>query len=216
MIYLFLGTDEISKERKLQQLKQEILKNSQDAFDYERLYAKELTPSILNEAFSRIPLFADKRLIFIRDVDKLSASSKEKLLSLIKNPNPKILLVLDTQVSELKEAFLIKIANSSKVFHFGREKTFNAFDLADAIKAKRTQEALKIFSIIHQKGEHPTRILGGLFWSWRKMKRFLDADNFKRGVELFLETDISIKFSRLKPEIALEILIVKLCLLCGG
>jgi len=216
MIYLFLGTDEISKERKLQQLKQEILKNSQDAFDYERLYAKELTPSILNEAFSRIPLFADKRLIFIRDVDKLNASSKEKLLSLIKNPNPKILLVLDTQVSELKEAFLIKIANSSKVFHFGREKTFNAFDLADAIKAKRTQEALKIFSIIHQKGEHPTRILGGLFWSWRKMKSFLKADNFKRGVELFLETDINIKFSRLKPEVALEILIVKLCLLCGG
>jgi DNA polymerase III delta subunit len=216
MIYLFLGTDEISKERKLQQLKQEILKNSQDAFDYERLYAKELTPSILNEAFSRIPLFADKRLIFIRDVDKLSASSKEKLLSLIKNPNPKILLVLDTQVSELKEAFLIKIANSSKVFHFGREKTFNAFDLADAIKAKRTQEALKIFSIIHQKGEHPTRILGGLFWSWRKMKSFLKADNFKRGVELFLETDINIKFSRLKPEVALEILIVKLCFLCGG
>ncbi len=216
MTYLFLGTDEISKERKLQQLKQEILKKNHDAFDYERLYAKELTPALLNEAFSRIPLFADNRLIFIRDVDKLNASSKDKLLLLIKKPNLKTILVLDTQVSEPKEAFLIKIANSSKVFHFGREKSFNAFDLADAIQAKRVSEALRIFSIIHQKGEHPTRILGGLFWSWRKMKRFLKADNFKRGIELFLETDINIKFSRLKPETAMEMLIVKLCLLCGG
>ena len=216
MVYLFLGTDEISKERKLQQLKQEILKNSQDAFDYDRLYAKELTPALLNEVFSRIPLIADKRLIFIRDIDKLNSQSKDALLSLLKKQNQKILLVLDTQVSELKEAFLIKIANSSKIFHFGRQKSLDAFDLADAIQAKRVSEALKIFSIIYQKGEHPTRILGGLFWSWRKMRKFLKADNFKRGIGLFLETDINIKFSKLKPETALEMLIVKLCLLSGG
>lgn len=216
MVYLFLGTDEISKERKLQQLKQEVFKNGQDAFDYERLYAKELTPALLNEVFSLAPVSSEKRLIVIRDIDKLIVKCQEIILSYLKKPSQKMILVLDTQVSELKEPFVIKLANVSKVFHFGRERQFNAFDLADAIQAKRPSEALKIFSIIHQKGEHPTRILGGLFWSWRKMKRFLKTDNFKKGIELFLETDINIKFSRIKPEIALEMLIVKLCLLSGG
>lgn len=216
MTYLFLGTDEISKERKLQQLKQETLKDNQDFFDYERLYAKELTPTLLNEVLSRIPLAADKRLIIIRDIDKLNAKCQEIILSWLKNPSQETLLVLDTQVSEFKEPFFIKLANASKVFHFGRERSLNAFDLASAIQAKRTQEALKIFSVIYQKGEHPTRILGGLFWSWKKMKKFLRADNFNRGIELFLETDINIKFSKLKPETAMEMLIVKLCLLSGG
>lgn len=216
MVYLFVGIDEISKERKIQQLKKEILQEKPDVFDYERLYAKELTPALLNEVLARIPLSAKKRLIFIRDVEKLSPKCREIISSQLKKPNHQILLILDTQLFQLKDDFLIKLVNSAKVIHFGRKETLNTFDLAEAIQRKKTAEALRIFSILYQKGEQPTRILGGLVWSWRKMRNFLKKDIFKKGIELFLETDTNIKFSKLKPEIAMEMLIVKLCLLTGG
>jgi len=216
MVYLFLGIDEISKERKIQQLKKEFLKNNQEVFDYERLYAKELTPAKLKESLNRIPLAAKKRLIFIRDIDKLSAKSRETIQSQIKKRDSQFILILDTQITQLKDPFLRKIANSSKVLHFGRRKILNTFDLADAIKRRNASEALKIFSVLYKKGEHPTRILGGLVWSWRNMRRLLKKEAFSEGIELFLQTDTNIKFSKLRPEIAMEMLIVRLCLLTVG
>jgi DNA polymerase III delta subunit len=216
MVYLFLGIDEISKERKIQQLKKELLKSNQEVFDYDRLHAKELTPASLKESIQRLPVFAKKRLIFIRDIEKLDVKCKEIILSLIKKPNSQLEVILDTQITQLKDPFLRKIANSSKVLHFGSSKILNTFDLADAIERKNASEALRIFSTLYKKGEHPTRILGGLVWSWRNMKGLLRKDSFGKGIEFFLETDTNIKFSRLKPEMAMEILIIKLCLLTGG
>lgn len=216
MIYLFVGIDEISKERKLQQLKQEVLKNNQDVFDYERLHAEDLTPASLNESLKRIPLSAKRRLIFIRDIEKFSTECKEIILARVKNPKDDIILILDTQSSQLKDPFLLKIASIAKVSNFGRNEVVNTFSLARAIQSKRISEALKIFSVLYQKGEHPTRILGGLAWSWRKMRASLKAEDFKKGIGLFLETDTNIKFSKLKPETAMEMLIVKLCFLTGG
>ncbi|MFH1655767.1 MAG: hypothetical protein ABH954_04065 [Candidatus Omnitrophota bacterium] len=216
MVYLFLGIDEISKERKIQQLKKEFLKENQEVFDYERLYAKELTPASLRNSLDRLPVSAKKRLIFIRDIEKLNAKCKEIILSLVKKPNNQLLVMLDTQITQLKDPFLRKLANSSRVLHFGRRKILNTFDLADAIKERNTAEALRIFSILHKKGEHPTRILGGLVWSWRNMGRLLEKEAFGKGIGLFLETDTNIKFSKLRPEIAMEMLIVRLCLLTGG
>jgi DNA polymerase III delta subunit len=216
MVYLFLGIDEISKERKIQQLKKEFLKSNQEVFDYDRLYAKELTPASLKYIFNRLPVCAKKRLIFIRDIEKLDARCKEIILSLVKKPNIQLEVILDTQITQLKDPFLRKIANSSKVFHFGSSKIFNTFDLADAIGRKNAPEALRIFSALYKKGEHPTKILGGLIWSWKKMRALLKKEAFGEGIELFLETDTYIKFSKLRPEIAMEILIIKLCLLTGG
>jgi len=216
MVYLFLGIDEISKERKIEQLKKEFLKSNQEVFDYDRLYAKELTPHSLKDSLNRLPVSAKKRLIFIRDIEKLDVQCKEIILSLVKKSNIQLEVILDTQITQLKDPFLRKIANSSKVFHFGSSKILNTFDLADAIERSNATEALRIFSFLHKKGEHPVRILGGLIWSWKKMRALLERETFGEGIELFLETDTNIKFSKLKPEIAMEMLIIRLCLLTGG
>lgn len=216
MVYLFVGIDEISKERKLKILKKESLKDGQDIFDYERLYSKELSLPVLKDTFRRIPAVSKKRLVFIRDIDRLNDKCKEAILSYIKKPNNQLVLVLDTQVTQLKDAFLRQVANSSKTIHFGSRRKLDTFVLADAIKRGKTVEALRIFSSLYSKGEHPIRILGGLVWSWKEMRRFLKKEVFAKGIKLFLETDTNIKFSRLKPEIAMEMLIVRLCFLSGG
>ena len=216
MVYLFVGINEIYKEQRIQEFKKEVVKKSQEIFDYERLYSKELTPALLKESLNRIPVVSKKRLVFVRDIDKLNEKCKQTILSYISKPNNKLLLILDTQITQLKNSFLRKIANSAKVIHCGREEKIDTFVLANAIKKGRSTEALKIFSTLSKKGEHPIRILGGLVWSWKDMRGFLKGGVFKKGIELFLETDTNIKFSRLNPETAMEMLIVRLCFLTGG
>jgi DNA polymerase III delta subunit len=216
MVYLFVGIDENSKERKFQQLKKEIFKDKQESFNYERLYAEELTPTLLKDTFRHLPVSSEKRLVFIRDIDRLDEKCREIILSYLKRPNKRFVLVLDTQVTQLKDNFLRRVANQSKTFSFGSKRRLDTFVLAEAIKRGRSSEALKIFESLYKKGEQPARILGGLVWAWKDTKRFLKKEVFSKGIELFLETDVNIKFSRLKPKVAMEMLIVKLCFLTGG
>ena len=148
MVYLFIGIDEISKERKIRSIRQENFKEKESDFDYELFYADTIDNLKLVDSLNRLPLQGKKRIIVIKQVEKLPAKNKEILLSFIKKIHNHNILILDTQISDPKSnAFILKISKYVKIFSFGRERVVSVFDLADAITRKNTALALKILSL---------------------------------------------------------------------
>jgi DNA polymerase III delta subunit len=77
------------------------------------------------------------------------------------------------------------------------------------IESKRPDYALRTLSQLLKNGEKPERILGGLRYSFQRGPH--TPLEIRKAIKLLLNCDITIKTGRLKPEFALERLVVKLC-----
>ena len=211
MTYLFLGEDTASKDLKIGELKNKFLPSA-DAlkFDYEVLYAQKLEPQALKQALISLPILAKERLVVIRECHKLSPPNKDLILAYLRNPGC-CELVLDSDKWDADDSFVRKLGRAVKVTSFKKEAPLNVFNLTRAIAFKKTGEALKILSALLFHGEQPLQIMGGLVWYWKDARRKLSLEQFKKGLLALQEADLNIKRSRLKPEHALEILVVKLC-----
>lgn len=73
--------------------------------------------------------------------------------------------------------------------------------------------ALRILNELLRNGERPERILGGLRYAWER--EFTPGVEAKRRLKLLLNCDINIKTGKLKPNFALEKLVISLCSLPG-
>lgn len=210
--YLFLGEDFLSKERKVDIIKKELLKGNASLFDLEILPAKELDSRKLSESFARLPAFSKSRLIIIKAVDRLNASCRQQLISFLKKPLSKISLVLETDKFDSKDGFIFQLCRLCRVVNFQKGRPSDVFSLGSAVSRKQPVDALRILSQLLLSGEKPQKILGVLIWQWKKIELDLSRTEFRRGLEMLLETDLNIKRGRLKPDFALELLVTKLCL----
>ena len=93
----------------------------------------------------------------------------------------------------------------------------NIFDVTRAMTRLRLTEALKILSGLLRDGTHPLQLMGGLVWFWKKCRnRFQTSpDKYEKGLVILQEADLNLKRSRLRPDHALEVLVVKLCGILG-
>ena len=64
-IYLFIGEDNVSKDRKIAILKKENLEDNSYHFDYELLHADLLDPVKLKELLNSFPTRSKKKVIII-------------------------------------------------------------------------------------------------------------------------------------------------------
>lgn len=210
MTYLFLGPDYAAKEAKTAELKDKFLPVESRQFDFETLYAQKLDAETLKKALVALPAIAEQRLVVVKEFHKLSAQNKELILAFVENPG-KCVLILDSDKIEGDEAFIKKLPRSVKAGVFGREDKLNVFDMTRAIGMQKKDEALKILWQLLSRGDQPLQLMGGVVWFWKNERNKLAADRFKKGLLALQEADLNIKRSRLKPEHALEVLIVKLC-----
>jgi len=218
MIYLILGEDNLAKEEKITELKAKCLK-SDDAvkFDFQSLHVPKCDPAELKKALIAIPAISKKRLILIRTVEKLDAQNKKLILDFLRSEDQQAVLILETSESVAKNKFFNTIASVAEVLSFGHQTSKqNVFDMTRAMEGRNSSEALKILDRLIQDGNHPLQIMGGLVWFWGKLKQRLTKDNFKKGLLVLQEADLNIKRSRLKPEYAVEIAVMKLGLLISG
>ncbi len=208
MIYLFLGDDDIDKQNKIRALKQKLFDSSVEQFNYEALDAKSLDISCLKESVSRFPVSCKKRLLVIRNISQLKESIREEFLFLIKNVQANLDIVLDAVKIGREDAFLNKVAMVAKSVGCQPRSSPDTFALADAIGRKEPEAALNILSDLFKRGEKPEKILGGLRYRLTR-NAFNQKDRISK-VGLLLDTDLKIKTGRLKPEFALEALIIRL------
>ena len=216
MTYLLLGSDGPAKDLQITEIKKKVVDVDTFQFDCEVLHANKLDPADLKKALLALPALAKKRLVVIRTIEKFNQQNKDIILTFLKQDQPHVDVILDSNEAELSNAFLKDVAQLAKVIQFKKEIPANVFDMTNAIAAQKTTQALKILGDLLAADIHPLQIMGGLVWFWGKSKNRVRNENFHQGLRVLQDTDLNIKRSRLKPEHALEVLVVKLSSLIAG
>ena len=210
-VYLFIGQDSLSKDIRLKKLKEEVLSPHTQYFNLDVLYARELNLKDLQERLLSLPLRAKKRIVVIKDSQNLKEDIKEFIIKYVKNPQSKILLVLDINKYSYQDEFIKQISRYSEVCRFKEDPHLDTFVLSRAIDFKKSSYALWVLNQLLRNGEKPERILGGLRYSWENSSA--DTFQIRKKLTLLLGCDIDIKTGRLKSDFALERLVVNLCCL---
>ena len=220
MTYLFVGEDEFSKDIKLDKIKQEFKLGKLESFNFEILHAKGLDLKTLQEKLLLFPIKAKQRIILIRNAPGLNSDIKQYLLSFLKKPFPHVSLILDARRIDQRDHVLNQISRLCKLINFHQSSQINAFTLARQImhaspslssisRDKRIKPAIRLLRQLLLQGERPEKILGALRYQLHKER--LNSAEKKKRLGFLLNCDIDIKTGRLKPEFALERLLIRLC-----
>ncbi|MDO8525346.1 MAG: DNA polymerase III subunit delta [Candidatus Omnitrophota bacterium] len=94
-VFLFIGNDSYSKEQALRKIERSLLDSSSREFDYKVFDGANTEARDILDHVSTIPFLASKRLVVVRNFEKLSAEDVERVLIYIKNPIKSTCLVLD-------------------------------------------------------------------------------------------------------------------------
>ncbi len=211
MTYLLIGDDLPAKDSKIAELKKKFLLSAESFhFDCETLYAKKLDSETLKKALVALPVVSSKRVVIIHECERLDNRNQEIVLKTLEESSESSVVVLDFYRADAKSVFIEKLKKAARPLYFEKEKPPDVFALGNAILAQKDSEALKILAQILAQGGFPAQILGFLVWKWRHARNRVSPEIFKRGLEALQEADWNIKRSRLKPEHALELLVVRL------
>lgn len=217
MIYFLLGEDTAAKDAKITAWKQEYLASPEaHNFDFETLSGIKCDPAVLKKTLIALPAIAKKRIVVLRDCHKLSEYNQKLIVEFAASNHEHLVLVLESSQWEPTSGFVKavhKTKSSAKVVDTPRAAKQNVFDMSRAIGQRKSVEALKILSELDGDGIHPLQIMGGLVWFWGSERPRMSPAKFEKGLLALGEADLNIKRSRLKPQQAIELLVVKLCAL---
>jgi len=216
MIYLFIGQDSSFKDSplsykdiQLKKIKEEFLPQRVEQFNLDTLYAGQLKLKELQERLLLLPVNSSKRIIVIRNAQELHRDIEDFIKQWAKEAHKEIILILDIEEADGKEAWINALSKHAKTFRFKETLGLNTFNLCRQIEQRRPDYALKVLEQLLKDGERPERVLGGLRYALEKSR--LNPLEIKRRVKLLVESDIEIKTGKSKPVFILEKLIVRLC-----
>ncbi len=117
-LYLFLGEEDFFKKEALELLTQKLIPPGLESFNlnYFDTEGTEI-PDLINLA-STVPAGSERRLVIVKNVEKLKAASKEQLSNFLpKIPKATCLVLLATELSE-KDKLYTAISNSGGIVQF--------------------------------------------------------------------------------------------------
>jgi len=207
-VYLLTGPDSPSKDSAIHKIKEQFLPQHLQDFNFDRLYASDLRLKDLQERFLSFPVKAKKRVIIIKNAQKLTPDVKAYILKYIQRPAQHLVLILDLDTVAYKDAFVRDVARLTRTY-VNEEPRLDTFVLIRQIESRKVGFALKVLRQLLDKGERPERILGGLRHAFENKTHNSLAT--RKQLRILLTCDIDIKTGRIKPEFALEKLVVDLC-----
>ena len=116
-VYLLVGTERYLKEKAINDLRSSLLDSSSGELDYKVLHGQDTSAQEILALVSTIPFFSSKRLVVIKEFEKMSRDDTACLINYIKNPNQHTCLIVDIDDS----AFLKdepSLAGYAKVLNF--------------------------------------------------------------------------------------------------
>jgi DNA polymerase III delta subunit len=209
MVYLFIGEDPLAKDLKLNKLKEELLSLGTREFDFDVLYGKETNLRLLQEKILTLPIKAKKRIILIKEAQHLKDDIREFVVGYAQDKRSPAILILDIAQVNRKDGFLGRISQYAQVSRFKDNVRLDTFTLSRQIGMRRMDYALATLSQLLEDGEKPERIIGGLRYAWEKNDSH--CPQAKKKLKALVNCDIDIKTGRLRPDFALEKLVIKLC-----
>lgn len=221
-VFIFLGSDELEKHKRIELLQQKIFPPSLKDLNYTLFYGdeKHLTPSELTEALTCFPTEgAKKRLVVIKMAHKLKPALQACLAHVVRASENKTMIILDVPELKGSEGFVDEFSKmGAQMIRFRTEVAPNVFDLGRAVQMHHPETALKILSGLLRYREKTEKILGALFWQWERFgsDKRMSQDSYKKGLKLILEADKRLKNSSsayARQTLILEALVVKLAYL---
>ncbi|MDI6758747.1 MAG: hypothetical protein QMD94_03630 [Candidatus Omnitrophota bacterium] len=209
MTYLFIGRDKPFKEEKLKSLKVKFLTKELEQFNLDTLYAKEITPKLLQEKLLCLPVKTPKRIVIIKRAEELKQDVKDFIIKFAVSPYLHAFLVLDIDNREKAQDFINCLLKYSEVYQCREIRDLTAFDLAEEINSRRPEAALRGLNYLLERGQKPELILGALRHACLKDNSISNRET-KNKLKLLLNCDLEIKTGRLTPSFALEKLIISL------
>lgn len=95
-VYLLVGAEKYLKEKAINDLRSSLLDSSSGELDYKVLHGSDTSAEEIFASVSTIPFFSSKRLVVVKDFEKLPKHDTDRLINYIKNPNQYTCLVIDT------------------------------------------------------------------------------------------------------------------------
>jgi hypothetical protein len=210
------GSDQSLKDQALRSLTQTHLAQGSEAFDLDIMSVHRRHPDEFRKSLLTLPVMSSKRVVVMRGCDKLSAVQREKCLALLDAPMDHVVWVLDWMRPDGKQAFYKKAVKLARVVDCGVEQPSNVFDMTKLMARGQAKDALKVLTALMADGQHPLQIMGGLVWFWGKQKVRLTPGQFQKGMNALQDTDLHIKRSRMRPDHAMEVLVVRLTQIING
>lgn len=207
-LYLLAGENQSPKDSKIKEIKESYLSAQTQPFNLDTLYAKEVTLKSLQEKILLLPINSDKRVIIINEAHLLKEDVKQFLIRYVKKPSPKIVLIINMDKFDHRDEFTSTLSKYAQLFRVKDNISPDTFMLGRQIELKKTAPALKILNQLLNDGEKPERILGGLRYAWTNNAS--DIKTARKRIKSLLNCDLSIKTGKLKPEFALEKLVIGL------
>ncbi len=102
-VFLFLGKEKYLKERAISELRSRSLDSSSGELDYKVLHGSDTSADEIINSAGTMPFFSSKRLIVVKDFDKLSKEDISKVAAYIKNPNQHTCLIIDSDDASILE-----------------------------------------------------------------------------------------------------------------
>lgn len=208
-VYLLIGQDHSSKDTLLSRIKGQYLSKKLEAFNLDILFARDINLKGLQERLLLLPAGNGKRVVIVKEAQHLKDDAKKFLSSYCRKPLASVILVLEMAGKPAKDEFVNSISKFCRVFRSKEPLPADTFGLWRQIIQKRPDNALKMLFQLLKNGESPERILGGLRYSC--FKDMLKPQDIRQRLQLLIDCDIDIKTGRLRPDFALEKLVVGLC-----
>src|SRR3989338_767794 len=117
MIFLLLGEDALKKDEKIREIKSKFIKEQGTlSFDYELLHAHKLDAATLKKALISYPAISPKRVILIRQADKLIQQNQDIIEGFFSEKPGHIVLILETEKESVSGNFGKFLNKSAQVF----------------------------------------------------------------------------------------------------
>lgn len=114
-VYYLVGDEELLKEESFTRLKAAILAGGLADFNYDLFYAGESDISKVISAASTLPVMAPRRLVVLKDADKLKAAEEEQLLPYLEDPSPATALVMIGKGIDKRKKFFLTLSKRGSV-----------------------------------------------------------------------------------------------------
>lgn len=115
-VYLFCGSEKYLMEEALRKVESLVVELATRCFNYNVFQGSEATAETIIDVAQTIPMMARRRLVVVKDIDKLKSPEMERLAKYLKDPSPSTCLILMADKVDMRKGVFQTLKNCTIKF----------------------------------------------------------------------------------------------------
>ncbi len=117
-VYFFYGEESFLTERAGRRIMDQAIDPTMKDFNLNIYYGAECKGAEILDTVQTLPMFADRRVVVVRQADKLPVTTQESLLSYLVNPCPETCLLFLAAKPDLRRKFFLELKKQPGALEF--------------------------------------------------------------------------------------------------